>query len=253
MDDLKHILEKLKSNGCSGIKVSFEDEGALLNEITTMRYLTSCLNLELSVKIGGCEAKRDIVDCIHVNCDSIVAPMIESKFSLNKFMQSLQVYNYNKKKGFNFETINAYNNLDTISEKFKLLDFLTFGRVDFINSLEKDRNYVDSDEVYEMVERVFKKGKECNTKCYLGGAISINSKSFIEKLIKNNLIDKFETRYVIYDVHSINFNEFEKLINIGNQFEIAWLKFVKDRYMLLSSKDSNRIKMIEDRLEKNKI
>ena len=94
---------------------------------------------------------------------------------------------------------------------------------------------------------------KCNIKCYLGGAISINSKNFIEKLIKNNLIDKFETRYVIYDIHLINFNEFEKLINIGNQFEVAWLKFVKDRYILLSSKDSNRIKMIEDRLEKNKI
>ena len=97
ISELKNILKELQNIGCSGIKVSFEDEGALLNEITTMRFLTCSLNIDLSVKIGGCEAKRDIVDCIHVNCDSIVAPMIESNFALTKFLQSLKVYNYNKK------------------------------------------------------------------------------------------------------------------------------------------------------------
>ena len=253
MDNLKKILLDLKKLGCSGIKVSFEDEGALLNEITTMRFLTSSIDLDLSVKIGGCEAKRDIVDCIHINCDSIVAPMIESNFALTKFLDSLKVYNYNKKKGFNCETINAYENLNRISENFNNLDFVTFGRVDFINSLNKDRSYIDSDEVYEMVYNVFKRARESNTQCYLGGAISIHSKNFIKKLIDNNLIDKFETRYIIYDVSKIDFNQFEKLLNLGNLFEVEWLKFIKERYMLLATKDCNRIKMIEERLENNKV
>jgi 4-hydroxy-2-oxoheptanedioate aldolase len=253
MDNLKNILKELQNIGCSGIKVSFEDEGALLNEITTMRFLTCSLNIDLSVKIGGCEAKRDIVDCIHVNCDSIVAPMIESNFALTKFLQSLKVYNYNKKKGFNFETINAYTNLDTISEQFDKLDFITFGRVDFINSLNQNRESVDSDEVYNMVYTVFKKAKEHNIECYLGGAISISSKNFIKKLIDEKLLDKFETRYIIYDVSKINFSQFEKLLYLGNLFEVEWLKFIKDRYMLLATKDCNRIKMIEDRINNNKI
>ena len=88
MDKLQNILFTLKTNGCSGIKVSFEDEGALYNEIITMRSLTANVGLGLSVKIGGCEAKRDIIDCIDLNCDTIVAPMVESKFALNKFLQS---------------------------------------------------------------------------------------------------------------------------------------------------------------------
>lgn len=253
MDNLKKILLDLKKLGCSGIKVSFEDEGALLNEITTMRFLTSSIDLDLSVKIGGCEAKRDIVDCIHVNCDSIVAPMIESNFALTKFLQSLKVYNYNKKKGFNLETISAYKNLNEISSIFNNLDFITFGRVDFINSLDKNRDSVDSDEVYDMVYNVFKKARECNTQCYLGGAISIHSKNFIKKLTDNNLIDKFETRYIIYDVSKIDFDRFDKLLNLGNLFEVEWLKFIKERYMLLATKDCNRIKMIEERLENNKV
>ena len=84
MDLLKDILVKLKKLGCCGIKVSFEDEGALYNEIITMRNLTTAVDLELSIKIGGCEAKRDINDCMDLNCDTIVAPMVESKFALNK-------------------------------------------------------------------------------------------------------------------------------------------------------------------------
>ena len=86
MDKLQNILFTLKELGCCGIKVSFEDEGALHNEIITMRNLTANVGLELSVKIGGCEAKRDIIDCIDLNCDTIVAPMIESEFALKKFL-----------------------------------------------------------------------------------------------------------------------------------------------------------------------
>ena len=253
MDALKNILLKLKELGCSGIKVSFEDEGALHNEIISMSNLTSSVGLELSIKIGGCEAKRDIIDCIDLNCDTIVAPMIESKFSLEKFLNSLDAYKYDKKKGFNLETIGAYNNLEEISLLFNKVDFVTIGRVDFVGSLGKDRDFVDTDEMYEIVESVFKKAREYKTLCYMGGAVSINSKDFIKKLIENNLLDKFETRYIIYDVKSIDMNNFEKLLYWGNVFEVEWLKFVNNRYMLHANKDVKRIKMIEERIAANKI
>lgn len=250
-DNLKVILTKLKNLGCSGIKVSFEDEGALLNEMITMRYLTACTGLGLSVKIGGCEAKRDIVECIDIACDAIVAPMIESAFSLKKFFGSLKQYGYNQEKGFNLETINAYNCLEELSPEFKNLDFVTVGRVDFVGSLNKDRGFVNSNEMFGMVHNVFKKAREQNTKCYLGGAISIDSKDFIGRLISEGLLDKFETRYIIFDVHKIDFSRFEELLHLANVFEVEWLKYVSYKYSLLANKDTQRIKMIEDRLSKN--
>ena len=253
MDSLKNILFKLKQFGCSGIKISFEDEGDLYNEIISMNNLTSSVGLELSIKIGGCEAKRDIIDCIDLNCDTIVAPMIESKFSLEKFLKSLDAYKYSKKKGFNLETIGAYNNLEELSILLNKLDFITFGRVDFVGSLGKDRDFVDTDEMYNMVEKVFKKARECNTLCYMGGAVSISSKDFIKKLIDNDLLDKFETRYIIYDVKKVDMNNFEKLLYWGNVFEVEWLKFIHNRYTLHANKDVKRIKMIEDRIAANKI
>jgi 4-hydroxy-2-oxoheptanedioate aldolase len=253
MDSLQKILSKLRELGCSGIKVSFEDEGALYNEIITMRNLTNLAGVDLSVKIGGCEAKRDIIDCMDLNCDSIVAPMIESEFALKKFLKSLNTYNYNKKKGFNLETIEAFNNLDKLSDNFNKLDFVTIGRVDFVGSLQKDRSYVDTDDMLEKVKKVFRIAREKGTMCYLGGAITINSKNFLEDLINNNLLDKFETRYIIYDVHEINIQELDKLLYWGNVFEVEWLKFIHNRYLIHANKDVERIKMIEERISKNNI
>ena len=252
MDKLQKILVQLKALGCCGIKISYEDEGALLNEIMTMRYLTASVDLRLSIKIGGCEAKRDIVDCIDIGCDTIVAPMIESAFSLKKFLNSLEKYNYTREKGFNLETINAYKWLDEISNEFSKLDFVTVGRGDFVESLGKDRTLVNTDEMFEFAEKVFQKAREKNIKCYLGGAMSVDSKEFIGKLISNNLLDKFETRYIIFDVNKIDFNKFDELLFIANVFEVEWLKYVNSKYSLLANKDIQRIKTIEDRMQCNK-
>jgi 4-hydroxy-2-oxoheptanedioate aldolase len=250
MDKLINILIELKKIGASGIKISFEDEGALLNEMTTMRYLTAYVGLEMSVKIGGCEAKRDICDCNDLCTDSIVAPMVESKFSLQKFIQSVKQYNYKGKIGFNLETINSYNNLEELNELFDHIDFVTFGRVDFVGSLNKTREFVDSEEVYNMVKNVYTNVKNKNKKCYLGGAISIKSSEFIKKLLQYNLLDKFETRYIIFNAQLIN--DFEYALYIANVFEVEWMKYISDKYNEYSMKDKKRIKMIEDRLENNK-
>jgi hypothetical protein len=253
MENLKTVLKQLKDCGCSGIKISYEDEGALLNEMITMRYLTALTGLELCVKIGGCEAKRDIVDCINISCNSIVAPMVESGFALNKFSKAVKQYNYLGEKGFNLETINGYNNLDEISSNFELIDYVTVGRVDFVSSLQKDRAYVNDEKMYEMVSNIFTTVKKYNKKCYLGGAISIDSKDFIKKLVQNDLLDKFETRYIMFDTKRINIDELEKLLYLANVFEVEWLKFISERYHLLFNKDTERIKMIEERLRNNNI
>ena len=250
MDNLKNILINLKNMGATGIKISFEDEGALYNEVITMRNLTADVGMELSIKIGGCEAKRDIVDCMDINCNAIVAPMVETNFALTKFIKSLECYNYNKIKGFNLETIQAYNNLHSID--LSVVDFVTFGRVDFVSSMNLDRTSVDTDSILSMAINIFTKARASSVKCYLGGAISINSKGFINKLIELGLLDKFETRYIIYDTNLIDITKFEELIYWGNVFEVEWLKFINQRYMMHANKDVKRIRMIEDRIKINK-
>jgi len=248
MENLQKILSKLKDLGCCGIKISYEDEGALLNEVITMRYLTAFVGVKLCIKIGGCEAKRDIIDCNNLNTDTILAPMVESAYALKKFANSLKVSNYNGEKGFNLETIDAYKSLEEISNEFNLVDFVTLGRTDFVGSLNKERNYVNSEEIFEIASNIFLKAREKNIKCNLGGFVNIESKDFIGKLIDKNLLDNFETRYIIFDTKKINFENFNELLHWANIFEVEWLKLISDRYNSLSNKDKNRIKMVEDKI-----
>jgi hypothetical protein len=172
--------------------------------------------------------------------------MIESKFSLQKFIDSSEIYK--NKKGINIETIQAYNNFDDISNLINKINFITFGRVDFINSINKHRDFVDSDEVFEYVKNIFIKTKEKNINCCLGGSITSNSKKFILKLHELNIIDKFETRYNIFDVSKINFNNFYEILYTTHLFEIEWLTYIQNRYLSSANKDSSRINMIKDRM-----
>ena len=158
MDLLIDKLDALKKQGCVAIKVSFEDEGALLNEIVSMRYLTAKTGLKISIKIGGCEAKRDIMDCVDLCADTIVSPMIESGFALTKFIKSAEGCKYTGRKGVNIETIQGYENHKEIISNGGL-DFVTFGRVDFVSSIGKNRDYVEDDQVCNMVRTVFQEAR----------------------------------------------------------------------------------------------
>jgi len=251
MEQLKETLKTILKLNCVGIKISFEDEGALYNEVISMRHLTTMVGLDLYLKIGGCEAKRDIIDSIDIGVDAIVAPMVESEFALNKFITSIDQYQYKYAKGFNLETIEAYNNLDKIKNQFNKIDFITVGRVDFVSSLKKDRLFVDSDYMYDVIYNIFTEAKKQNIMCCLGGAVSINSKKLIQNLFNNNLIDKFETRYIIFKTENIDFDKFDEMLYYANKFEVEWMKFISSKYNGHANKDTKRIEMIEQRLSAN--
>jgi hypothetical protein len=250
MNTLQELLIKLKDLGCSGIKISFEDEGAQYNEVISMRYLTAKTGLELSVKIGGCEAKREILDCINVCCDTVVSPMIESRFALDKFVKSLEIQGYKNKKSFNLETITGYDNMHEIAKSINKMNSITVGRVDFVGSINKERDYVDSPEIYECVRNILVKSRKAypSILCNMGGAISIRSKDFITNLIREGLLDYFETRYIIFKTKLVDMDKLGEMLYYANRFEIEWMKYIRERYTGYAKKDLSRIEMIEKRL-----
>ena len=103
MKKILNTLVQLKTLGVTGVKQSTEDEGSSFNDILLMRKITKKAGVKLNVKIGGCEAKNDIFFCKRTKVDGIVAPMVESKYALQKFIQCAGV---NKKNllFMNFQT-----------------------------------------------------------------------------------------------------------------------------------------------------
>ena len=127
-----------------------------------------------------------------------------------------------------------------------MLSSLTVGRVDFGASLNKDRTFSNSEEMYNYCSEIYKKAKLKNLKTTLGGAISIESKNFIEKLVKDNLIEKYETRKLVYKSSSIN--SIEEGLKKGVNFELLWLKSKRRYYHRIRNEDEKRIEMLEKRL-----
>ena len=250
---MKELIIKLKSlhkdYNVIGIKQSTEDEGAKYNDIITMRRITELCDLKLSIKIGGCEAKNDINFCSSINAEGIVAPMVESKFALQKFIESIIHLQYNKFY-INIESKTAYENLDNIlnSSSSKLLSGIVIGRSDLTKSYGFGKDYVDSSQMQDIVYNILTKCKEYNITTLMGGNVSSKSENFIKKLYNQNLLDYIETRNVIIKLNKNNTKCLPSLIKSVLLFESEWLQYKADYYNGIGKEYTDRSNLIINRI-----
>jgi 4-hydroxy-2-oxoheptanedioate aldolase len=250
---LKDLVE---NHGVLGIKTSFEDEGASLMEVIRLKELCNQAGTKILLKIAGAEAKRDLEDSIMIGVKGIVAPMIESPFALDKFVKSAKSILppdvlSNVQLGVNIETITAYKNFNemTKADGFKDLYHITLGRVDFVSSMNKDRSYVNSEEILDIATDLFTKSRGMSKRVYLGGAITIDSNDFMKSLFTKGLLDKFETRYVMYDP-AIALNNLNDALLSGQRLEMGILNNRRNYHLHHANKEIDRINMIESRINK---
>ena len=252
--EMYDLLKSLKEEyGVFEIKAEYENEGSRQTELMRLKDLTEKLDLPIIIKIGGVEAVTDIYMALSLGVKGIIAPMAETAFATSKFLDAIDTFvpEDNRKDiefAVNIETITAYQNIDEILQlkKLNLLSSLTVGRVDFGASLNKDRTFSNSDEMYNYCSEIYKKAQLKNLKTTLGGAISIESKDFIKKLVNNSLIEKYETRKLVYKSSSIN--TIEEGLKKGVNFELLWLKSKRRYYHRIRNEDEKRIEMLEKRL-----
>ena len=68
--------------------------------------------------------------------------------------------------------------------------------------------------------------KNKNLKTALGGAISVDGADFIKYFLERKLIDKYETRKLVYK--NSNTTKIIDGIKLGVKFELLWLKVRED-------------------------
>lgn len=252
--EMVEVLKKLKNEyGVVEIKAEYENEGSRQDELMRLKDVASSVDLPIIIKIGGVEAITDIYNAITLGVHGIIAPMAETKFAVSKFTNAIETFVPEDNRediefAFNVETITGYDNLDEILslKNLNMLSGVTIGRVDFTASMDKDRNFVDSDEMLNYCINVFEKSRVKGLKCGLGGAISSNSADFIKALVSQNLIDKYETRKIVYDKDAIS--NIEKGILAGVEFELLWLQSKRRYYNKIKIEDEKRIEMLQKRL-----
>lgn len=252
---VKILTNMVENHGLIGIKTSFEDEGASFNETIRLKEVCNQAKTKITLKIGGPEAIRDIKDSTIIGVKGLVAPMVESSFGLKKFVNAAKLHMsedvFNSVQlNVNLESITAINSIDEIfsTTEVEMLNGITVGRVDLVSSLNKDRNYVNDKEILKMVKKVFVKTKEKNLKCCIGGSVSVDSFSFLKTLYSEGLLDKFETRYAIFDP-SIALKNLPKALACAQEFEYEWLINKRNYYLGFANQDEQRISMIQSRLQ----
>lgn len=253
----KILTDLVENYGLVGIKTSFEDEGASFNEVLRLKEICNQSKTKITLKIGGPEAIRDIKDSMIIGVKGIVAPMVESDFALQKFISAINTHIPDDiisalQLNVNIETITAANNIEKIlaNQNASALYGVTVGRVDLVSSMKKDRAYVNSDEVYELAKKVFIETKKIGAKACIGGAVSVESLEFLKKLHSERLLDKFETRYAIFDP-SVALKNLSKTLSKAQLFEYEWMTNKMEYYSNLASQDEKRIKMIQSRINQS--
>jgi len=253
--EMSSILEDLKDNfGVVSVKAEFEAEGTRMDELLRLVEISRSSNLDLTVKIGGCEAIRDLFEAKQIGVQYVVAPMVESAYAASKFVQAKNlVFNKSELEDIQFliniETEMAFENLDSILEvinKKEGLNGVVFGRVDYVGSKNLPRKDVDSVQVLNDVQQVAQKTKNLGLDLVLGGGISIDALHFI-KSVSSIHLNRFETRKVVFSRDSLNSPDLGIGLLKAVKFELLWLKNKRDYYGIIHHEDDVRIQMLEER------
>ena len=247
--DLKDSLEKLGKNyGIIGMKQSFEDEGVLLNDVVAFKRVTEVCGLQSYVKIGGCEAKSDLYNCIRMGINGIIAPMVETPFALSKFTDMIEPYSNRADAYIVIESKTAYDNIDAILKDGEgKLKGIIVGRSDFSKSYNLNKSEVDSNFIYDKVEDILTKAKKHNYLTTLGGSVSTRSTNFIKDMYNKNLLNKIETRNVVIELSKNNISNINSVIQKALDFEIEWLNYKLSISSKLSAEYSERIGLLKNR------
>lgn len=254
VDTLKDLKE---NHNVVSIKAEFEAEGTRMEEALRLKEVITKAGLDLTIKIGGCEAIKDMFDSRSIGVTRIVAPMIESQYALKKYLQATHlVFPEDEWDSVNFliniETISAVDIFDKMLELPMIheLKGIVIGRVDMTGSLGMSRESINDDTIFNIARDVFTKARKLNMECVIGGGVSAYSLPFFRNLPENASLDFYETRKVIFKCPEALGIGADKGILKAVGFELMWLKNKRDFYKLIFEEDLIRIQMLEKRYEK---
>lgn len=249
-------LKDLKENHhVAGVKAEFEAEGTRLEEALRLKEVVTKAGLDLTIKIGGCEAIKDMYDARTIGVTAIVAPMIESAYAMKKYVKAVNfVFPKEESREMKFlintETITGYNNIDeTInSDEFKDVSGIVLGRVDMTGSIGLTREDINTDKIFDLAYNLSQKMQKAGKDFVIGGGVSAHSLPFFKKL---PYISRFETRKVIFNAKdALNDKNADKGILKAVGFELMWLKNKREFYKMIFDEDAQRLTMLEDRYKK---
>ena len=252
LNQFNEVLVRLSNDGLLGLKSEYESEGIRPSELSILSHLAKQNNLKTALKIGGAEAKSDLISALDQLTDYIIAPMIETPYAASKCVSMFKSFsNTLQSKSptylINIETITALNNIEGIINSFDgVVQGIVFGRVDFTLSANLSRSQILHPLVCDSAIQVSSICKANNLQFVLGGGVSVDSIEFLKQL-SNIRLDRFETRKCILDSSVLFRPNITDILQDCVLAELLWLKSKSSSYLQTSNEDQHRIEMLEKR------
>ena len=239
--------------GVASVKAEFEAEGTRPDELLRLVDIARAADLPITVKIGGCEAIRDLLEAKQIGVNFIVAPMVESTYALGKFASARDlVFDHEDQQDvdflFNVETELAFRSIAPLADVAvgRGISGIVFGRVDFVGSLDGSREDINSPDVLDSVVETARTCRERDLDLVVGGGVSIDALPFLQ-LVASTHLSRFETRKVVFSASALDLPDIEGGLLNAVHFELLWLQNKRDYYSRITQEDSRRIQMLEDR------
>lgn len=248
------LLKRIKGRGhLVSVKAEFEAEGTRVDELLRLLDVIRCAETSLTLKIGGCEALKDLFEARQFGASFIVAPMIESPYALSKYSQIVnRVYREDEQKEtsflFNLETVTAFEKwaeIRAVALDLGNIDGVVFGRSDFSGSLGI-KGHVNERQVVDAAVSVASSLSDTDLEFVVGGAVSISSVPELREIASEKL-SRFETRKIVFPASSLQDELLEESLLDAVHFEILWLINKREYYGAIVSEDEARIRQLEDR------
>ncbi len=250
------LTEMRESHNVVGVKAEFEAEGTRLEEAMRLKEVSLKAGLGLTLKIGGCEAIKDMFEAASLGTEHLVAPMVETPYALKKYLQAVKlVFPDDQREDMdyliNLETITAIENFDKMLEipEIGSLSGIVLGRVDLTGSMNLDRSAINSDQILHICIAVAAKAKAKGLHVVVGGGVSVLSLPFFQAFPPGHL-DRYETRKVVFGCPGALENKQEAFLK-AVEFEIMWLQNKKEYYGSIHREDDARLEMMEERYRKS--
>ena len=254
----KKMLDILREGreefGVLATKAEFEAEGTRTDELLRLLEIANKADVGLALKVGGCEAIRDMLEAKQFGVHYIIAPMVETPYALSKYIAAKdKVYSAEEQEDvsflFNLETITAFENLEGMLARASAnpgCDGVVFGRVDFSGSIGSGRHGVESERVTASVEAASRACMERGLDFVVGGAVSIDALPNLKRFNAIHL-SRFETRKVVFSGDALDLPNLAKALRQAVHFELLWLLNKREYYGLMHIEDQARIQMLEGR------